>query len=63
MLAYFVYLCSLVYYYLFIISHVGLYFVSYNDPSVLFLLFFCNKFETWWLYKSLTVNSLEIAWM
>ena len=39
----------------FIISLVGLYFVSYNGASVLFLLFFCNKFEIWWLYQSSTV--------
>ena len=31
--------------------------VSYNCPFVLFSLFFCNKFEIWWLYQTSTVNS------
>ena len=36
------------------------YFVSYNGPSVLFLLFFCNKFEILWLYQSSTLKKIAI---
>ena len=50
MLAYISSLFSLVYF-----SSVYLYFDSYNRPFVLFLLFFYNKCEIWWLYQSSTV--------
>ena len=43
-----------------IFSRIGLYFASYNSPSVLFLVLFCNKFEVWWLYQSSTVKQTFI---
>ena len=45
----------------FIISLVGLYFVPYNGPVVLFLLFSYNKFEIWWLNQSSTVSFTQYA--
>ena len=51
MLAYISQFFSLVYF-----SPVGLFIVSYISFCFVFVVFFCNKFEIWWLYQSSTVS-------
>ena len=58
MLAYITQLFSLVYFF-----RVGLYIVSYIFPLFCFCCYFCNKFETWWLYQSSTIKLARTATM